>query len=77
MKKLFWSSAQLPSFKNYRGTIEEIDPSRYVVNGEVSILDDETIEISELPVRTWTQTYKELVLEPMVQGNDKTPPFIK
>lgn len=26
-----------------------------MINGEVSILDSTTIEISELPVRTWTQ----------------------
>lgn len=67
---------QIPSFKNFRGTIEMIDNERYVTNGEISILDDQTIEITELPVRTWTQTYKESVLEPMLQGTDKTPAFI-
>jgi DNA topoisomerase-2 len=65
-----------PSFKNFRGTIEPIDNERYVVNGEVAILDENTIEITELPVRTWTQAYKEGVLEPMLQGTDKTPAFI-
>jgi DNA topoisomerase-2 len=71
---LFFS--KLPSFKNFRGTIEQIDDERYVVSGEVAIIDDQTIEITELPVRTWTQAYKESVLEPMVQGTDKTPAFI-
>lgn len=35
--------------------IQELGPNQYIINGEVSILDSTTIEISELPVRTWTQ----------------------
>uniref|UniRef100_A0A7M4E424 DNA topoisomerase 2 n=1 Tax=Crocodylus porosus TaxID=8502 RepID=A0A7M4E424_CROPO len=66
----------LPSYKNFKGTIDELGPNQYMINGEVSILDSTTIEISELPVRTWTQTYKEQVLEPMLNGTEKTPPLI-
>ncbi|XP_075378864.1 DNA topoisomerase 2-alpha [Mycteria americana] len=66
----------LPSYKNFKGTIDELGPNQYVISGEVSILDSTTIEISELPVRTWTQTYKEQVLEPMLNGTEKTPPLI-
>ena len=58
------------------GTIETVDEFRFVANGEISILDDTTIEISELPVKSWTQNYKENVLEPMLQGTDKTPAAI-
>lgn len=46
---------QLPSYKNFKGTIDELGPNQYVISGEVSILDSTTIEITELPVRTWTQ----------------------
>ncbi|XP_058531381.1 DNA topoisomerase 2-alpha isoform X1 [Ochotona princeps] len=66
----------LPSYKNFKGTIEELAPNQYVINGEVAILNSTTIEISELPIRTWTQTYKEQVLEPMLNGTEKTPPLI-
>ncbi|KAM5273415.1 DNA topoisomerase 2-alpha [Ctenodactylus gundi] len=66
----------IPSYKNFKGTIEELAPNQYVINGEVAILNSTTIEISELPVRTWTQTYKEQVLEPMLNGTEKTPPLI-
>ncbi|KAM4691900.1 LOW QUALITY PROTEIN: DNA topoisomerase 2-alpha [Rhinophrynus dorsalis] len=66
----------LPSYKNFKGVIQELGPSHYMVNGEVSVLDATTIEISELPVRTWTQNYKEQVLEPMLNGTEKTPPLI-
>lgn len=37
-------------------------------NGEVAILNDDTVEITELPVKTWTQTYKETVLESLIEG---------
>ncbi|KAJ8273856.1 hypothetical protein GJAV_G00106260 [Gymnothorax javanicus] len=66
----------LPSYKNYRGVIHELGQNQYVVSGEVSVLDKNTIEITELPIRTWTQAYKESVLEPMLQGTDKTPALI-
>ncbi|ESP01683.1 hypothetical protein LOTGIDRAFT_146901, partial [Lottia gigantea] len=67
----------LPSYKNFKGTIDEIsDNNRYLVSGEISILDDNSIEISELPIRTWTQAYKEDVLEPMLHGTDKIAAMI-
>ncbi|XP_069041797.1 DNA topoisomerase 2-alpha [Lepisosteus oculatus] len=66
----------LPNYKNFKGTIEELLPNQYVINGEVSIIDSTTVEISELPVKTWTQTYKENVLEPMLNGTEKVPALI-
>ncbi|KAK2190491.1 hypothetical protein NP493_78g03001 [Ridgeia piscesae] len=66
----------LPWFKNFHGTIQYVDDQRYVVYGEVAVLDEQSIEITELPIRTWTQTYKENVLEPMLQGTDKVPATI-
>ncbi|VDN02891.1 unnamed protein product [Thelazia callipaeda] len=65
-----------PWFKNFRGTIEKLDESRYVCSGEIAILNESTIEITELPIRVWTQNYKENVLEPMLEGSDKQPPLI-
>uniref|UniRef100_A0A669EA87 DNA topoisomerase 2 n=1 Tax=Oreochromis niloticus TaxID=8128 RepID=A0A669EA87_ORENI len=66
----------LPSYKNFKGVIHELGQNQYLVSGEVSVIDKNTIEITELPVRTWTQAYKESVLEPMLQGTDKTPALI-
>ncbi|KAJ8367356.1 hypothetical protein AAFF_G00320550 [Aldrovandia affinis] len=83
----------LPSYKNFRGLIHELGQNQYMVSGEVSVLDKHSIEITELPVRTWTQArtrlarppaahcvdephgvMRESVLEPMLQGTEKTPP---
>uniref|UniRef100_A0AAQ5ZV92 DNA topoisomerase 2 n=1 Tax=Amphiprion ocellaris TaxID=80972 RepID=A0AAQ5ZV92_AMPOC len=66
----------LPSYKNFKGVIHELGQNQYLVSGEVSVIDKNTVEITELPVRTWTQAYKESVLEPMLQGTDKTPALI-
>uniref|UniRef100_A0A3B1JLS1 DNA topoisomerase 2 n=1 Tax=Astyanax mexicanus TaxID=7994 RepID=A0A3B1JLS1_ASTMX len=66
----------LPSYKGFKGTIEELTSNHYLISGEVSIIDSTTIEISELPVKTWTQSYKENVLEVMLNGSDKVPALI-
>ncbi|XP_060950829.1 DNA topoisomerase 2-alpha [Limanda limanda] len=66
----------LPHYKGFKGTIEQLVDNQYLNNGEVAIIDSTTIEISELPVKTWTQNYKENVLEPMLNGTEKVPPLI-
>ena len=46
---------QLPSYKGFRGAIDQLLANQYMISGEVAIIDSNTIEISELPVKTWTQ----------------------
>ena len=65
-----------PWFKGFTGSIEQIDTQRFVINGEAALLTSKSFEITELPIRTWTQTYKESVLEAFLNGNEKTQPFI-
>uniref|UniRef100_A0A8C4IP02 DNA topoisomerase 2 n=1 Tax=Dicentrarchus labrax TaxID=13489 RepID=A0A8C4IP02_DICLA len=66
----------LPNYKGFRGTIEHVMDNQFMNSGEVAIIDSTTIEISELPVKSWTQTYKENVLEPMLNGTEKVPSLI-
>ncbi|KAJ8254604.1 hypothetical protein COCON_G00212160 [Conger conger] len=66
----------LPNYKNFKGTIEQVLNNQYLVSGEVAIINSTTIEISELPVKTWTQSYKENVLEVMLNGTEKVPALI-
>ena len=70
--------AMIPFYKNFRGTIEQVDESKFVVSGEVALIEDDesssnkgdrSVEISELPVGTWTQAYKESVLEAFLHGS--------
>ncbi|KAL3255856.1 hypothetical protein MRX96_046652, partial [Rhipicephalus microplus] len=65
-----------PWFKNFRGSVDQVEPQRFLISGEVAILSSTTIEITELPIRTWTQAYKESVLEAMLHGSEKVPPLI-
>ncbi|KAH8018804.1 hypothetical protein HPB51_012194 [Rhipicephalus microplus] len=55
---------------------EGVEEQRFIVSGEVAVLNSTSIEITELPVRVWTQTYKETVLETMLHGTEKVPPLI-
>lgn len=68
-----------PYYKNFRGTIERLDDQRYLVSGEVALINDDndskndyTVEISELPVGVWTQAYKESVLEVFLHGSSES-----
>lgn len=65
-----------PWYKNFNGTIEAIGDQRYFTNGNVAILGDNRIEITELPIGTWTQSYKENVLESLLHGSEKVKPMI-
>ena len=67
----------VPWYKGFTGTIEELDFQRYVSNGEISHLSDTKIEITELPIKTWTDTYKKGVLEEYLIGTDKIKPKIE
>ena len=60
----------------YKGTIEMIDPHRYVISGEVAVLGRNEVEITELPIRVWTQAYKESVMEVLLHGSEKAPALI-
>ncbi|VDK26248.1 unnamed protein product, partial [Anisakis simplex] len=48
-----------------------MDEQRFACSGEIAILSDDTVEITELPIRVWTQNYKESVVEAMLEGSEK------
>ncbi|XP_021916597.1 DNA topoisomerase 2-like isoform X2 [Zootermopsis nevadensis] len=67
----------VPWYKNFTGVVEPLVDKKYIIYGEISIINESKLEITELPIGSWTQTYKESVLEPMLHGaNEKTPPSI-
>ena len=65
-----------PYFKNFRGKIEQLDGLRVLTNGKIAIIEENTIEITELPIGVWTQAYKESVLETSLHGQDNKPGVI-
>lgn len=66
----------IPSYKNFIGTITPAGYQKYSVRGNVEVIDTKTVEITELPIASWTQAYKENALEPMLNGTEKVPPII-
>ena len=68
---------QKPSFKGFHGLVAHVEPYKFMAYGRVARLNDTSLEITELPVRCWTQTYKENVLEVMLHGTEKEAPFIR
>ena len=59
-----------PWYRGFTGEIEAKtgkDVGSFAVKGAYVEVDENTIEITELPVRTWTQGYKQF-LEGMLAG---------
>ncbi|ORY32816.1 DNA topoisomerase [Naematelia encephala] len=65
-----------PWFRGFKGSIERVEADKYKVSGTIEKISDTTVEITELPVRKWTQDYKEM-LEEMTTGTDKVPATVK
>lgn len=58
-------------------TVTKESGRSYTISGVYEQVDETTIRITELPVRKWTQDYKEF-LESMMNPTDKIKePFIK
>ena len=59
-----------PWYRGFTGTIVPADAknSTFTTFGTVGKLDSTTLHISELPIRKWTQDYKDSVLEPLLSG---------
>ena len=50
-----------PWYNNFKGQIMEIKEDEYISKGCYQIIDDKTIEITELPVGIWTDNYKKFL----------------
>jgi DNA topoisomerase-2 len=65
-----------PWFRGWKGTPEEAGPDRYKFNGRIRRIEDTNeVEITELPIRVWTDDFKAR-LEEIIKG-EKVPSFIK
>ncbi|KAI8620983.1 DNA topoisomerase [Chytriomyces sp. MP71] len=68
----------MPWYRGFKGIIEPIDKDKYKVSGIILKTSETTVEITELPIKVWTQTYKEQ-LESWMAGDEakKISPWIK
>ena len=66
-----------PWFRGFTGTVveQEKEKNRFRFNGLIKQTGDTEVEITELPIRVWTQDFKDK-LEDIIKA-DKVPSFIK
>jgi len=64
-----------PWFRGWEGEVEDIGNGRFKFTGTIVHKDANTVEVTEWPVRFWTQDFK-AHLEEIIKA-EKTPSFIK
>lgn len=64
-----------PWFRGFEGTMQENGQDRFKFNGIAKKTGSTEVEITELPIRVWTQDFKEK-LEEIIKA-EKIPSFIK
>ncbi|KAI8814919.1 DNA topoisomerase [Cladochytrium replicatum] len=65
-----------PWYRGFKGTIERETKDKYKVSGIIEKIDETTVEITELPLDTWTQDYKNQ-LESWMVDSEKQKAWIK
>ncbi|CAI9103034.1 OLC1v1001450C1 [Oldenlandia corymbosa var. corymbosa] len=61
-----------PWYRGFSGTIQKTGPTSYTASGVVEEIDGSPgVRVTELPIRKWTQEYKEF-LESVMVGSEKT-----
>ena len=51
----------IPWYRGFAGVIYKISDNKWITKGRYKIIDNITIEITELPIGLWTQNFKELL----------------
>ena len=65
-----------PWYRHFKGTIEQIALDKYRVTGVMRRIDSRTLEITELPIGVWTQSYKEFLESCMQKETPSSIPLI-
>lgn len=59
----------IPYYKNFKGSIVQLEPGSFISKGIYKKLNNTQIEITEIPIGSWVTNYKEF-LESLIDGND-------
>ena len=63
-------SKLIPYYEGFKGTITQIEESKWLFKGCYEILSNKEVRITELPVGTWTDDYKKYI-EELIEGDTK------
>ena len=58
-----------PYYKGFKGSVEEISSNKYLIRGCYTVCGENKVQITELPVGTWTDDYKAF-LEKTIDSKD-------
>jgi len=58
-----------PYYRNFKGTITKIAPTKYMFKGKYEVLSTQKVRITELPIGMWTQDYKQFLEKMMEKKN--------
>ncbi len=61
----------MPFYKDFTGTINRINSSKFLIKGKYEKISPKQIRITELPVGTWTDDYKKYIEDLMDNGSKK------
>ena len=65
----------VPWFRDFKGSVTPMGQDRYKFSGIIKQTSDTELEVTELPIRMWTQDFKEKIVE--IIKAEKVPSFIK
>jgi len=60
----------IPYYEGFGGTISEVDEHKFLVRGRHELVGTDKVRVTELPVGTWTDDFKEY-LEKLTETTDK------
>jgi DNA topoisomerase-2 len=58
----------VPHYLGFKGTIVKAEKNSYISTGVYKWINDETLEITELPIGTWTEDYKDFLENMITSG---------
>jgi DNA topoisomerase-2 len=58
----------VPHYLGFKGTIVKAEKNSYISKGVYRWIDDECVEITELPIGTWTEDYKDFLENMITSG---------
>lgn len=67
----------VPWFRGFKGTVTPLGQDRYQFGGLIKQTGDNEVEVTELPIRMWTQDFKDRLVEIIKAEKAGSTPWIK
>ena len=60
----------VPYYEGFRGSVVTIEPNKYLITGNYELVAPNVVRVTELPIGTWTDDYKQFI-ETLMDNVDK------